>query len=177
MPLRSPPVPRMGRSPDANPLHVRRTPEVIAVLRLTQPAALTGGLAGLAAGRLRTIVLMAQITRIGPEQFTAMPTLTSSVALHRWCLPVTPIIGNHADGGRHHAPRKPGAKGRSKKTEEERKRKIKIDRLNGRRRSKRIFSTVSERPSNYSFGTALPPSGLPAGEACGLREPPCCCSQ
>jgi hypothetical protein len=48
-------------------LHVRLTPEVIAVLRLTQPTALTGRFAGPAAGRLRTVVLVAQIARIGME--------------------------------------------------------------------------------------------------------------
>ena len=87
----------MGRPPSAYTLHVRRSPEVIAVLCLTQPAALTGRFAGLAAGGLRTIVLVAQIAWIGPEQFTAMPTLTSSVAFHRWDLPATPMMGNHAD--------------------------------------------------------------------------------
>jgi len=57
----------MGRPPSTYTLHIRRTPEVIAVLRLTQPTALTARLAGLAAGRFRTVVLVAQIARIGME--------------------------------------------------------------------------------------------------------------
>ncbi|MCP5087029.1 MAG: hypothetical protein GY952_09545 [Rhodobacteraceae bacterium] len=57
----------MGGPPSAHTLHVLRTPEVIAVLRLTQPTALTGRFAGPAAGRLRTVVLVAQIARIGME--------------------------------------------------------------------------------------------------------------
>ena len=101
--MRSFPVVGMGSSPSPYTLHIRRTPEVIAVLRLTQPTALTARLAGLAAGWFRTVVLVAQIARIGPEQFTAMPTLTSSVAFHRWDLPSTLMMGNHADDARQNA--------------------------------------------------------------------------
>ena len=73
----------MGGPPSAYTLHVRRSPEVIAVLCLTQPAALTGRFAGLAAGRLRTIVLVAQIARGLPE---STPPSSKVLDLSRECV-------------------------------------------------------------------------------------------
>jgi len=57
----------MGRPPGAHPLDVRRPAEVVPILRLVEPAALTGRLARLAALRLGAVVLMAQIARVGSE--------------------------------------------------------------------------------------------------------------
>ena len=65
--MRSLPVVGMGSPPSTYTLHIRHALEVIAVLRLTPPTALTARLAGFAAGRFRTVVLVAQIARIGME--------------------------------------------------------------------------------------------------------------
>jgi hypothetical protein len=54
-------------TPGTHPEHVRRSAKVVAVLRLGQPAALTGGLARLAALGLGAVALMAPIAPIGVE--------------------------------------------------------------------------------------------------------------
>jgi len=57
----------MGRAPGAHPLHIRRSVEVIAVLRLIEPAALTGRFARLAAHCLAAVALVVTVTWIGSE--------------------------------------------------------------------------------------------------------------
>jgi hypothetical protein len=54
-------------TPGTHPQHVRRSAKVVAVLRLGQPAALTGGLARLAALGLGAVALMAPIAPIRVE--------------------------------------------------------------------------------------------------------------
>jgi hypothetical protein len=84
----------MGCPPSAYPLHILRTSEVVPVLRLAQPTALTGRLAGLAAGPLRTVVVVTEVAWIGTEKIAAVSTLTLSVLFH-WCASwSTPMMGN-----------------------------------------------------------------------------------
>jgi hypothetical protein len=73
----------MGFAPLAHPLDVRRTAEVMLVLRLTQPATLTLGLTGLATLQLGAKPLMPSVPRVGIEQLPAMQTLPLIELMHR----------------------------------------------------------------------------------------------
>ena len=68
--------------PDADPLDICRTAEVVPIGRLGQPAALTGRLARPPAGRLCAVALVVRIARIGMEQFTAVQALALSSTFH-----------------------------------------------------------------------------------------------
>ena len=71
----------MGPSPLLHPADLVRAPEEVAVAVLTEPAALTGGLAGLATRRLRAITLAvggAPIRDKKPPATTALPTARCS---------------------------------------------------------------------------------------------------
>jgi len=73
----------MGFAPLAHPLDVRRAAEVMLVLRLTQPAALTLGLTGLATPQLGAEPLMPSVPGAGIEQRPAMQTLPLIELVHR----------------------------------------------------------------------------------------------
>jgi hypothetical protein len=114
----------MGGTPGAHPLHIRRAPEVVAVLRFAQPTALTGRLAGTPTLRLGAVVLMAQIARIGKKKLLAVPALTSSVGFH-WCaLRSTPMMGKRgtaAPAKRHQAIRQTTQEDDGRRRRKERK--------------------------------------------------------
>jgi hypothetical protein len=65
----------MGFAPLAHALDVCGAPEMVAVSRFAQPAAVTFGLAGGAALRFGAKPLMPSVPKIGIEQLFAMQTL------------------------------------------------------------------------------------------------------
>jgi hypothetical protein len=67
-------------APQLNAAHLGGSPEMIAVAVLAQPPALTGGLAGLAASRIRTVTLAILGPRIGNEKLAATAAFTSSLS-------------------------------------------------------------------------------------------------
>src|SRR3990172_5068608 len=77
----------MRGAPSLHPRHVDRSSEVVAVRCFGEPAALTRGLARLAARELRAVPLMPQVARIGSKQFPTAQALASSRALHRSASP------------------------------------------------------------------------------------------
>jgi len=81
MPLRAP-VPRMRRPPHSHPLHVLWPAEVILVLRLAQPAALTRRFARRPAGSLRAVLLPSAIAHIEGENLAAAPALALYFVRH-----------------------------------------------------------------------------------------------
>ena len=68
----------MGFAPLPDPLHVGRVPEVIAIGRLTQPAPLTGGLAGATASRCATVKLASPVMGVRREEKTAARALAAA---------------------------------------------------------------------------------------------------
>src|SRR5258708_2395144 len=82
-----PPVPRMLATPALHSRDVLRAAEVVLVLRLGKPPALTGRLARLTARGLAAIPLVPHIARIRPEQRPATQALTLSLACHGSALP------------------------------------------------------------------------------------------
>src|SRR5258706_9129171 len=82
-----PPVPRMLATPALHSHDVLRAAEVVLVLRLGKPPALTGRLARLTARGLAAIPLVPHIARIRPEQRPATQALTLSLACHGSALP------------------------------------------------------------------------------------------
>ena len=86
------PIPRMGRAPRPHPLDMGRPTEVVTILGFREPAALTRGLARLPAAGLRAVSLMPEVTSVRLEEFSTMPALTSSFALHR---PTSPLEADH----------------------------------------------------------------------------------
>jgi hypothetical protein len=66
----------MGLAPQADALGIIRVAEIISLGRAAQPAALTGGFAGLAAGRLVAIKLVMGVAVIGSEELLAATALT-----------------------------------------------------------------------------------------------------
>jgi hypothetical protein len=75
----------MGFSPLANPLHVIGATEMIAVLWLAQPAAVTFSVTGGATFRLGAKLLMPPIAQIGIKQLFAVQTLLLIRLRHRTC--------------------------------------------------------------------------------------------
>jgi len=103
----------MGLPPELHPRDIHRPPKIVPVLRFGQPAALAGGFAGLSAGRLRTVFLMADISRIGSEQLTATQALMQPWVFHGSTL----LAADHQTPTRTQlSPRKTGTK--RKKTQE-----------------------------------------------------------
>src|SRR5260370_30588079 len=82
-----PPVPRMLATPALHSRDVLRAAEVVLVLRLGKPPALTGRLARLTARGLAAIPLGPHIARIRPEQRPATQALPQSLARHGAALP------------------------------------------------------------------------------------------
>jgi hypothetical protein len=147
----------MGVTPGAHPLHIRRTPEVVPVGPLAQPTALAGGLAGTTTLRLGAVVLMAQIAWVGEKQFSAVSALTSSVAFH-WCaLRFTPMIGKPRPAVPTKRPHQVPAGYRERRWKKTKKRKKGTIKENAEEEQKKMISTDSNRPSGYSFRTALTP--------------------
>jgi len=72
----------MGFAPLAHALDVCRAPEVIAVSRLAQPAAVTFGIAGGTALRFGAEPLMPSVAKVGIEQLFTMQALTLIRAGH-----------------------------------------------------------------------------------------------
>ena len=72
----------MGFAPGLHAQEVGRAAEVVAALGRIAPAVLAGGLAGLAAGRLRTVSLVKAITRVGLVQLSAFTALTPPRGCH-----------------------------------------------------------------------------------------------
>ena len=72
------PVARMRLAPLLDPPEIFRAAEVIAIGGLTQPAALTGVLAGGSARRSRTIKLVVPVSIIGNEEFVAATALAAT---------------------------------------------------------------------------------------------------
>jgi hypothetical protein len=84
----------MGPSPGAHPFHIGRTTKVVPVLRFAQPTALTGSLTRLAAGRLRTVVLVVSVAWVRKKKLMAVFALTFTGLLH-WRLSYsTPMMEN-----------------------------------------------------------------------------------
>ena len=82
--LPPPPVAGTTLAPALDPLDVGGSTEVVAVAALAQPTPLTGGLAGLPAGGLGTVVLAIRAARIWNEEGAAAAALTSARrAAHR----------------------------------------------------------------------------------------------
>ena len=74
------PVTRMVLAPQLNAANLGGSPEVIAVAVLAQPPALTGGLADLAASRIRTVTLAILSPRVGNEKLAATAAFASSLS-------------------------------------------------------------------------------------------------
>jgi hypothetical protein len=72
----------MRLPPFLHPIDVLRSAEVIFVIRFGEPAALTRRFARLATGSLRTVSLVPEVSRIGPEHLSAAQALPRSLALH-----------------------------------------------------------------------------------------------
>ena len=72
----------MDTPPGLYPQEIGRTAEVIAALGRSTPAALAGGLAGLAAGGLRTVALVPAIAWVGIVELPAVKALTSPLGCH-----------------------------------------------------------------------------------------------
>jgi hypothetical protein len=68
--------------PEADPIDIRRTAEVVPIARLGQPATLTGRLARPPALRFPAVALVVRVACIGMEQFTAVQALASSSTFH-----------------------------------------------------------------------------------------------
>lgn len=74
------PVTWMVLAPQLNAADLGGSPEVIAIAVFAQPPALTGGLAGLAASRIRTVTLAILGPRIGNEKLAATAAFASSLS-------------------------------------------------------------------------------------------------
>jgi hypothetical protein len=72
----------MGRSPQLHPRHILGSAEVVLVVRLGQPGALTGRLARLAAVRFATVFLVSRVARIGLKHLPAKQTVVPLWAGH-----------------------------------------------------------------------------------------------
>ena len=72
----------MGLAPDLHAQEVGQPAEVIAALGRGAPAALAGALAGLAAGRLRTVPLVKAVARVGIVELSAVTALTPPLGCH-----------------------------------------------------------------------------------------------
>jgi hypothetical protein len=78
----------MGLTPLLHSLGVFTAAEVIPIGPLTQPAALTGALAGRAAGRLGTVKLVTPVSIIRKKKLLATTALTMiEVGTHN-CVPI-----------------------------------------------------------------------------------------
>jgi hypothetical protein len=75
----------MGRSPLAHPLHIIGAAEMIAVLWLAQPAAVTFSVTGGATLRLGAKLLVPPIAQIGIKQLFAVQTLLLIRLRHGAC--------------------------------------------------------------------------------------------
>ncbi len=73
----------MGGPPSAYTHDVLRSPEVVSIDCLGEPALLAGGFARAPAGGLGAIALVSEVAHIRPEQFLTVPTLTPSSLGHR----------------------------------------------------------------------------------------------
>jgi hypothetical protein len=67
----------MGLAPTPDPVHLVRSTELVAVAVFAEPTTLGGGLAGLAARRLKTVLLPIDCSRIGNEHLAATAAFTS----------------------------------------------------------------------------------------------------
>ena len=72
----------MSLPPELHPQHVRHAAEVIPPFGRSSPKVLADGLAGLAAGGLRTVPLVPAAPRVGLVQLLAVMALASSLAGH-----------------------------------------------------------------------------------------------
>lgn len=72
----------MGLPPSLHPQQVRRAAKVIPPLGRSPPAVLAGGLAGLAAGRLRAVLLVPAVAPVGGVQLPAVMALTTTFSGH-----------------------------------------------------------------------------------------------
>jgi len=89
-------------APGSHPRHVDRALEVVAVLRLGEPAALTRRLACLAAHRLRAVPLMSAVAWISSKQLPTTQALASSRALHRSASPCGGSCGSTTEHERRY---------------------------------------------------------------------------
>ena len=101
----------MAIAPELDAAHLVGTAEVVAVAGLAQPAALTGGLAGLLTSGLGTIVLASLVTRIGNEKLGATAAFASALcSAHR--------EPHHSEGLRGKKTSKDTGRRRNRKKEE-----------------------------------------------------------
>jgi hypothetical protein len=140
----------MGCPPSAHPLDICSPVEVIAVLRLVEPAALAGRLARAATLRFGAVPLMAQVAWVRTEPIPAVSTLPSSVLSHRRAPSSTPMIGNCPASDLRKRPRYGTREEDGTKEGKDRKR------ICGGRKRRRP-PTCSHRQSAYSFRTAVRP--------------------
>jgi hypothetical protein len=108
----------MRGAPGLHPRHVDRPSEVVAVLGFSEPAALTGRLARLAARGLRAVPLMPQIARIGSKQFPTAQALASPRALHRSASPLGGSCGATTECERRYGCDRKNTQNRAKKISE-----------------------------------------------------------
>ena len=114
------------------------TAEVVAVAGLAQPAALTGGLAGLLTSGLGTIVLASLVTRIGNEKLGATAAFASG------------LLTAHRE--LHHAERLRGRKLKRIPEEDEtrrRKKRFRVKSWKKTLRKKTDFQTACFRPLSF----------------------------
>src|ERR1700686_843913 len=76
------PVPRMGRSPDPDPLHVHRSAKVVSVLGLVSPASLTERFGSGSAGRFWAVLLPTAVAHVHGENLLAGQALGFALVRH-----------------------------------------------------------------------------------------------